>query len=48
MSECSAQDLLNKYGGECGDFNECDDCNSEARIIPYEEFELRGSLRGGK
>lgn len=33
---------------ECGDYPECDGCESDIRIIPYTEFQLRGSLRGGK
>ena len=48
MADCAAMNGFRFIDGDCGEYPECDGCNSEARIIPYEEFELRGSLRSGK
>ncbi|KPQ41074.1 MAG: hypothetical protein MPEBLZ_04388 [Candidatus Methanoperedens nitroreducens] len=38
-------------GDCCGEFLECDDCDSAPRSVSYEEYQkmqLKGSLRGGK
>ncbi|MCZ7401669.1 MAG: hypothetical protein O8C61_05555 [Candidatus Methanoperedens sp.] len=46
--DCIANNGFNVMGDDCGSYPECDGCKSDFRIIPYEEFQLRGALRGGK
>lgn len=51
MSKNCAAAAYVRLGDCCGEFLECDDCDTSPRSVSYEEFQdmqLKGSLRDGK